>query len=155
MGWLIGLCARLCARVCAPVCSRHSNQLCEELTSANIVDPSSAYQIDASQTSVFFVSDQPALRSTALSAADSINFPRSRIVLLQSPQTIRAQLVANFGQAAPRVNGLLTLAGLVEAGRAAIAGARDQPAEMDKGRRRLADGEPARKAAFLSFEEDR
>ncbi|PWN52704.1 acetyl-CoA synthetase-like protein [Violaceomyces palustris] len=111
-----------------------------------------SYQLEAAQASVLFLGEDPATLRTGLEAAAKAGIPKEKIVIIQSPTTLKEYMAKNYGNGGKpqkKIQGAWTLAGLIQEGREHVAA--HGPASMEKGRCRLDPGQGKKKLCLLSF----
>lgn len=68
-----------------------------------------AYQLDASKATLLFVGEAPDTFKAGLAAAEKAGIPRDRVVVIQSPTTVRAYSTGNYGNIQKRAEGVRTV----------------------------------------------
>lgn len=108
-----------------------------------------AFQLEASDSKLLFVSEDPVSLKNGFEAAKLSNIPRDRVVIIQEPKTVFKYSESNYGRVQRKTQGAWTLAGLIEEGRDIV---KAQGASiLASTRHKLQPGQGKTKIAFLSF----
>ena len=108
-----------------------------------------AFQLEASDSKILFVSEDPVSLKAGFEAAKLANIPKDRIVVIQEPITVLKYSESMYGRVQKKTQGAWTLAGLIEEGRAIVKAKGDSV--LTSTRYKLKPGEGKTRIAFLSF----
>lgn len=108
-----------------------------------------AFQLEASDSKVLFISEDPTSLKNGFEAAKQANIPRDRVVIIQEPVTVLKYSESNYGRVQRKTQGAWTLAGLIEEGRDIVKAKGE--GILASTRNKLKPGEGRTKIAFLSF----
>lgn len=108
-----------------------------------------SFQLEASNSKLLFVSEDPVSLKNGFEAAKLANIPRNRVVIVQEPITVLKYSESNYGRVQRKSQGAWTLAGLIEEGRDIVKAKGESV--LSSTRHKLKPGEGKTKIAFLSF----
>ncbi len=125
--------------------SRRHNLACNSAFMAKEL----AFQLEASDSKVLFISEDPTSLKNGFEAAKQANIPRDHVVIIQEPVTVLKYSESNYGRVQRKTQGAWTLAGLIQEGRDIVKAKGE--GILASTRNKLKPGEGRTKIAFLSF----